>query len=139
MKKILALVLVCLYIPSYLCFAYPNNLENTEVKTQTSDNQKDDSNQVIEKEQGTERVEKETQVSKYGNIYTSLSDIEVDINYENKSNAVKEASVTYYVKDHTGDIVWKSEPHKIVVKKGETVSDTIKPVVSRYDIYTISI
>lgn len=141
MKRVLALVLVCLYIPSYLCFAYPSNMDNnnTEVKIQTLDNQKNESNQFIEKEQDTYNVVKENQVSKAGNIYTSLSNIEVDINFQNKSNTDKEANVTYYVKDHTGDIVWKSEPHKIVVKKGETVSDTIKPVVSRYDIYTISI
>ena len=132
MKRVLALVLVCLYIPSYLCFAYPSNMDNnnTEVKIQTLDNQKNESNQFIEKEQDTYNVVKENQVSKAGNIYTSLSNIEVDINFQNKSNTDKE---------DTGDIVWKSEPHKIVVKKGETVSDTIKPVVSRYDIYTISI
>ena len=42
MKRVLALVLVCLYIPSYLCFAYPSNMDNnnTEVKIQTLDNQK---------------------------------------------------------------------------------------------------
>lgn len=82
----------------------------------------------------------ETEItSKYsGNIFTSFEDADIVVNTTNKIAEPIEYEATYTVTNFRGDEVWRSEPKKVKLGANEKLSETVHPVVDKYDVYTIN-
>lgn len=71
-----------------------------------------------------------------GNMFREFKDVSLDISFKNQLDQDLDCDIFYMAKDYKGDIVWtdKKERH---FSANESFMDKIKPVVNRYDIYTL--
>ncbi len=73
-----------------------------------------------------------------GNLFTEFNDVNINVDYENLNDFDVKYTAEYSVANYCGDIVW-SDSEVVSLAAGESVASVLKPIVDKYDIYTLNV
>ncbi|MBE7012239.1 MAG: hypothetical protein E7415_06150 [Ruminococcaceae bacterium] len=73
-----------------------------------------------------------------GNIFSEQTPVSIDVDYKNREKHKAQAEIEYSVIDGSKKQVW-SKKTKIELEPGENITENVKPVINKYDIYTLEV
>lgn len=72
-----------------------------------------------------------------GNIFTSFDDVKLSVKHTNRLDDTINYDVTYRVENRRGEVLWEEKYEGLKLEAGAVYTDVVKPIVNRYDIYTL--